>query len=436
MIRSNVVAFPRRLCAARNQSLIWLLFMVIILAGRVNGAEAAPGSVNVRDFGAVGDGKAVDTEAIQKALNNVADKGGGEVRIPAGNYLTGSLVMRSHTTLRLENGAIVLGSPKRDDYPLIQARWEGREVQCHRALISADHAEKIAIVGEGTIEGNAQVSRLRDPRGPAVVEMIECSDVRMEGITLKSTRIWTLHPTYCRDVTISKVKFETSGANGDGIDPDSCQRIVIDGCTFSTDDDNIAIKSGKGQEGVKIGRPCEDISITNCTFLKGWAAICFGSELSGGIRKVRISNCTFKQGKAALFLKLRPARGGYVQDISADNLVVETTALLVTDTNFSHLVDPQGVPGQEGQTQFSNIRISNVQINSKRLVDVKGMADMPLDGLEIKGVKGTCKEGSLIQNAKNVVFKDIILDGISGPAYSIDNVEGTGLDGTVHVKKR
>ena len=329
-----------------------------------------------------------------------------------------------------------MGSSKRGDYPLIQARWEGRETQCHRALISADHAEGIAIVGEGIIQGNAQVSRLRDPRGPAVVEMIECDKVRVEGITLKSTRIWTLHPTYCRDVTISKVKFETSGANGDGIDPDSCQRVLIDGCTFSTDDDNIAIKSGKGQEGVKIGRPCEDITITNCTFLKGWAAICFGSELSGGIRRVRISNCTFKQGKAALFLKLRPTRGGYVQDITAENLIVESSALLVTDTNFSHLVDPQGVPGKEGQTQFGNIRISNVQINSKRLMDIQGTAEKPLDGLEVKGVKRTCKEGSVIQNAKNVVFKDISLEGISGPPYLINNVEGSGLDGAAPVKRR
>jgi polygalacturonase len=116
--------------------------------------DASIASVSVRDFGAVGDGQAIETAAIQKALDNVASKGGGEVQIPAGRYVTGSLVMKSHTILRLDAGAVLLGGSNQDDYPIVRARWEGIETDCHRALISADHAEDIAITGAGVIEGN------------------------------------------------------------------------------------------------------------------------------------------------------------------------------------------------------------------------------------------------------------------------------------------
>src|SRR5579859_3966708 len=119
--------------------------------------QAGAASVSVRDFGAVGDGVALDTAAIQKALDNVAGGGGGTVRVPAGNYVTGSLVMKSHTTLHLDAGASLTGSSNRDDYPIVTARWEGLETNCHRALIWAEQADDIAITGDGVIEGNKAV---------------------------------------------------------------------------------------------------------------------------------------------------------------------------------------------------------------------------------------------------------------------------------------
>ena len=338
---------------------VWIWFAALLSA-----CAAASPSISIHDFGATGDGKTLDTAAIQKALDTVA-AGGGQVRVPAGRYVTGSLVMKSHTTLHLESGAALLGSANPSDYPIIRARWEGIETNCHRGLISADHAENIAITGAGVIEGNPAVGRLRDPRGPTVVEMIKCGNVRIQGVTLKSSRMWTLHPAYCHDVRISGVTFETTGANSDGIDPDSCQRVVIDGCSFSTGDDNIAIKSGKGQEGVKVGRPCEDILITNCTFIKGYTSIAFGSELSGGIRRVHITNCTFKQGRAALQLKSRSGRGGSLEDITAEHLVVGPEPLLEITGNYSYNPDSQGVSGMAGLTHFRNIKSVMCRLNQR-----------------------------------------------------------------------
>jgi len=309
----------------------------------------------------------------------------------------------------------------------VQARWEGRQADCHRALISAEHAEDIAITGAGIISGNPVVGPLRDPRGPAVVEMIECGNVRVEGVRLKSTRIWTLHPAYCHDVRIEGVTFETTGANSDGIDPDSCQRVVIDGCIFTTDDDNIAIKSGKGLEGVKVGRPCEDILITNCTFIKGYTSIALGSELSGGIRRVRITHCTFKKGLAALQLKSRPGRAGYVEDLVAEDLVVGPEPLLEINNNYSFNADAQGVPGPDGLTRFQNIRISDVKLSAKNLMNISGTTEKPVDGLQISRVTGTCQRGSVLENARNVVLTGIQLEGITGPQYLTNNVQGTGF---------
>lgn len=397
-------------------------------------AEAAH---SVRDFGAVGDGTNVDTLAIQKALDQAATAGGGEVTIPAGRYIAGSLVLKSHTTLRLEKDAVLLGSGNKEHYPLVTARWEGQERECHRSLLWADHAEDVAIVGEGIIEGNPSVAKLRDPRGAPVIEFRECARVRVEGVTLRSTRMWTLHPTYCRDVTVKGVTFETSSANSDGIDPDSCQRVHIEGCTFSTGDDSIAIKSGKGQEGARIGRPCEDIVITNCTFKKGYTAIAFGSELSGGIRRVHIANCTFGEAKvAALQFKARPGRGGYVEDVVAEHLVSGPSPLLEITANYGYNPDPQGIPGLDGHTQFRNIRISDVKIDAKKLMTVIGTSEKPVEGLQISGIRGTCKQGSVLEHARDVVLRDIRIDDIFGPPYFTNNVTGQGLDGAVNYETR
>ena len=393
-------------------------------------AGGPPRKFNVRDSGAAGDGKTNDRAAIQKAID-AAGAGGGEVDFPPGVYLTGSLELKSRVTLHLDKDARIQGSPDPSDYPIAPARWEGIECPCHQALIHADDAEDIALTGAGVIAGDPTVGSLRNPRGPAIVEPISCRNVRVEGVTLKSTAIWTLHPTYCRDVTISHVTFDTTGWNSDGIDPDSCRRVFIEDCVFSTGDDDIAIKSGKGQEGVKIGKPCEDITITRCTFRKGIGSIAFGSELSGGIRRVTISHCTFQNGTAALLLKSRPGRAGYVQDVRASHLIVGPEPLLIVQTTYGANPDAQGVPGDDGLTRFGGIVISDVQADSHTLVRVEATPEKPLDGLSLRNITGQCTHGFILRNVHNVAMKNIQLQGLSGPLYYTENAQGSGLEGAV-----
>jgi len=397
-------------------------------------AQVAPAerTFNVKSYGATGDGKTKDTAAIQKSVDACFQAGGGEVDFPAGTYLTGSIELKSHVHLLIPQGVTIQGSPDKADYPLATARWEGNEKPAYLALIRAKDATDIAVTGSGTIQGDYKIGPLRNPRAPTLIEPISCTGVVLNGMTLHSHRIWTVHPTYCQDVSISNLTIQTKGANGDGIDPDSCQHVTIDHCSFDTDDDNIAIKSGKGQEGVKIGKPSQDITITNCTFLHGYSSIAFGSELSGGIQDVRIAHCIFQKGRAALYLKSRPGRAGYINNVTADDLQVGPEPLLEIDINYKYTPDNQGIPGPAGLTKFQNITITNARISGTSAVKVVATTENPADGITLSNITGTCGQPWIFQNAKNVTLKDIHVTGFQKDFLSLQNTTGTGLDQTNH----
>jgi polygalacturonase len=393
---------------------------------------SSPASINVKTFGAIGDGITKDTIAIQKAVDTCASAGGGEVHFPAGTYLTGSIELKSHVHLVVPQGVILQGSGDKADYPLATARWEGMEKPAYLALFRADHAEDISISGAGTIQGDKEIGKLRNPRAPTLIEPMECKNVRLDGLTLHSTRIWTVHPTYCQDVAFSNLVIKTWGANGDGIDPDSCQHVTIDHCSFDTDDDNIAIKSGKGQEGVKVARPSVDITITNCTFIKGYTSIAFGSELSGGIEHVHVQHCTFQQGRGALYFKSTPGRAGYVRDVTAEDLDVGPEPLLAIDNSYKFNPDPQGVAGTAGLTKFQNITINNAKIHSKKAVTITGTLENPADTITLSNISGTCEEPWVIKNARNVTLKNIHVSGFTSNFLSLENATGTGVEQSNH----
>lgn len=281
---------------------------------------------NVRAFGATGSGATKDTAAFQKALDACADAGGGTVMVPAGNYLVGSVELKSRTILVLEQDAHLLGSPDLEDYPVMKVRWEGKWIDGHRALIFAHDADHVAIVGPGKISGNPALGGRQMPRRPVLIEPINSTDVRLEGFSTEYHSMWSIHPTYCEKVIAKNLSLRSTGGNGDGIDVDSCKHVRIENCDIATGDDCIALKSGRGMEGYRIAKPTDDVLISHCTLADSiFACIGIGSETSGGIRDVRIEDCKFTQARTyAIYIKSRPGRGAFIENISATNLEVAT----------------------------------------------------------------------------------------------------------------
>lgn len=394
--------------------------------------SSAPGhrlTLNVRELGAKGDGTTRDTQAIQSALDRVAAAGGGEVAIPAGTFVTGSLVLKSNTTLRLEHDATLRGSPDLEDYPQTKVRWEGRWVDGRRALISAQDAEHIAIVGPGRIVGHPVVGTRRMPNRAVLIEPVNCRDVRLEDFATEQADMWSIHPVYCEDVVARRLTIRSTG--GDGIDVDSCRHVVIEQCDIDTGDDPIAIKSGRGMEGYLLARPTEDVLISNCTLGDSrFAAIAIGSETSGGIRNVRIEHVRVTHAKTyAVYIKSRPGRGAYVEDVVVHDLEVSNAeGFLRFNLTNSGLQDPEPVPGNEGIPRTKNFRFENVRVRGGTLVDGASVPpEKPLDGLALIRITGTADKGITLANVKKAELQDITVTGLSGPLLSISHVTGTGL---------
>ena len=413
----------------------WIFLVAICLAllAQAGCASLSPAVFNVRAYGATGDGTNKDTVAFQKAIDARAADGGGEVIVPAGNYLIGSIELKSHTTLQLEPDAHLLGSPDLDDYPLMKVRWEGKWIDGHRALIAAQGANDIGIVGPGKISGNPALGGRQMPRRPVIIEPINCTNVQFEGFSTEHHSMWSIHPTYCENVVAKNLIIRSTGGNGDGIDVDSCRRVRIEGCDIATGDDCIAIKSGRGMEGYRLAKPTEDVVITNCTLADSiFACIGIGSETSGGIWNVRIEHCKFTHARTcAIYIKSNSGRGAFIEDISARDLEVNTApgGFLRVNLASSGIKDPEPVTGIEGIPSAKNFSFSVVKADCGTLVDASQTSpEKPINGFSLVDITGTCRKAITLANITNAVLRDIHVTGYKGPFLTQTNVEGSGLE--------
>ena len=414
-------------------------------AATARASPTKPGvALNVRDFGATGTGTTKDTAAFQQALDRCWVLGGGEVLVPAGNYLIGAIALKSNTTLRFEQGAVLLGSPNFADYPVLQVRWEGKWIPGHVGLIYAVDATNIGVVGPGKIMGSHALGGRPTPdnplRHPALIEPIGCKGLRFEGFATDYYLMWSLHPTYCQDIVIQNLTIRSTGGNGDGIDLDSCQRALIDGCDISTGDDCISLKSGRGMEGYALLRPTEDVVIRNCTLADSiFACIGIGSETSGGIRNVRIEHCRFAAAKThAIYIKTRPGRGAFIENVFVTDIDVANTGAGFLRFNMlgSGLQDQHPVPGDEGIPTIKNWQFSNVRVQDVPVL-VEGTAvhpRKPLDGFSLVNVSGTCGRGIFLANVRKAKLHNLSVTGFGGPLLNTSNVTGTGLAGAAAIE--
>ncbi|WP_230781900.1 glycoside hydrolase family 28 protein [Sphingomonas sp. Leaf37] len=393
--------------------------------------------IDPRALGAKGDGATKDTAALQQALDRCAVMGGGEVVVAGGRYLTGALRIGSNTVLRIEADATLLGSPDLSDYPVVQVRWEGRFVPGYIALIWANDARNVGIAGKGRIiASDAIPGRVAKTglRHPALLEFTDVRGLSITDVTGEQNDMWAVHPVYCDDVIFRGV---TLKGRADGIDVDSCRRVHIDRCDFDTVDDCISLKSGRGMEGTTIGRPTEDVTITDSVFRDHrWACIGIGSETSGGIRRVLVERCRFLLAHTfTIYLKSRPGRGAFIEDITMRDLDVSGAGYGFLRLNFldSGKQDQFPVSGLAGiptvrNFTFERIRVKDVPI----LVEAVNIhPDKPLDGFTLRDVTGTAGHGITLANMRGVEIASINVNVFSGPKIAAENVTGRGLDQAV-----
>jgi polygalacturonase len=390
---------------------------------------AGPVSLNVLNFLAKGDGNTKDTKAFQAALDDCAANGGGTVNVPNGVYLIGSIVIGPNTTLRLANRANLIGSRDIADYPLVRVRWEGEFRQGHRALISSDNADNVTITGGGSIFGPPlNVSWLRNPRGPALIELANGTNVTLTGFTTMYQQLWSIHLLFCKNVTVRNLVIRTINTNGDGIDVDSCDGVTIDGCDINTGDDAISLKSGRGLAALQLERPTQNVLIRNCTLVSSIdAGLGLGTEMSSGIRDVRLENCTLSGRQNGIFIKSRDGRGGFMENITGENLTINNSPTFIgIDLIKKGIQASDPVPGDvEKWALVKNITFNHVTVNNVQtlVLGTNIPPARPLDGFTLTDINGKCSRGIILTNVLNAKFDAINVTGFQGELFVTNNVQ-------------
>lgn len=392
---------------------VMLVVMVLPLAIHAQKSSEVAASVKQPE---IGNGRVeipsgMSRSDIQARIDECSRNGGGTLDFLPGTYrLDGPLELKSGVRLHLADGAVLLFSSNPDDYlPVVATRWEGTELYGRSSMIHADGQHDIAVTGEGKAvvdAGGSEMARWGMPGGdpdfventhgthgetpetadverlrkmgdelvpvsgrvfgegtklrPCAMEFRACSRVLVEGITLKNSPFWCIHPLYCEDVTVRGVTIESHFPNNDGCDPESSRRVLVENCTFLTGDDAIAIKSGRDADGRRVGRPSEDIVIRNCRFFSKCNGLCIGSEMSGGVKGVYMTGIEIGDVKNALLFKSNLDRGGYIEDVYIDSVSIGNVAgaVLRFETNYF------GYRGGNLPARYSGFNINNVSAKS------------------------------------------------------------------------
>lgn len=411
--------------------------------------HAAPAIVhNVRDSGAAGDGRTVDTAAIQHAIDDCAATGGGTVVLPPGRYLSGSLTLRSHVTFDVEAGATLLASQRPEDYPLVANPWgEGRQEVA--PLLFADRAENVTITGRGTIDGQGEVWWQRlwyntpkhghhqavtpeekreaaiGRRGrPQLIRLVHCRDVVISEVNLLNSPEWNVHPLFCDNVRIEgiTIKADPNSPNTDGINPESCRNVQILGCRIDNGDDCVTLKSGINELGRKVGKPDEDITIANCVMYHGHGGVTIGSEMSGGVRNVVVTNCVFQGTDNGIRIKSQRGRGGVVEGLTVSNLVMQDVPhpFMITTFYMGNDRPDQVFPVGEGTPRFRGFLFSNISVRGADDAGaITGLKELPISGLSFEHLQIQSKKAFQIRNARDIAFHDVTIDTDQGSALSL-----------------
>jgi polygalacturonase len=414
-----------------------------------------------RDFvitnsGAKAGSQAETTAAIRQAIDGCHKAGGGRVVIPAGEWLTGAIHLRSNVNLHLAKGAVLSFSDDPQDYlPAVQSSWEGWECFNYSPLIYAFDCENVALTGEGKIQPRMGTWKTWMARPPAHMEALKrlytmgstgvpveqrqmaegenhlrpqliqfnrCRNVLIEDVQIRDSPFWTIHLLLCDSVLVRRLDISAHGHNNDGIDPEGTRNLLVENCRFDQGDDAIAIKSGTNHDGWRLNQPAENIVIRNCALVQGHQLVAIGSELSGGVRNVYIHDCRLETAKAEfkpfnlLYIKTNRRRGGFVENITMENIDAAASAVRVGILGIETDILYQWrtiVPAYEERlTPIHGIIVRNVKIGETatpfRILGDKDLPvkDVRLEHISIDSVRG---QKHRYENAENVQETEVVI---------------------------
>lgn len=433
-------------------------------------------TLDVKKFGAAGDGVQDDTHFIQAAI--MACPEAGRVLIPAGTYKITSLFLKSHLRIELAKGAELKADTERthfakfpgtiqsydetDEYYL--GTWEGNPLPMFAGIICGINAEDVVIYGEGTINGNASKENwwhnpkvMRIAFRPRLFFISHCKNVTLQGVKFCNSPSWTLHPFFSDDLKFVNVVVENpaDSPNTDGLDPESCKNIDILGVRFSLGDDCIAVKSGKIYMGKKFKRPTENVMIRQCLMENGHGAVTLGSEIAGGVVNLTVEDCFFRNTDRGLRIKTRRGRG---KDAILSNIIFRNLTLDHVMTplvaNAFYFCDPDGktqyVQSREPypvddktpvvkKMIFENLTCTNCHVAAAYM---EGLPEQKIEEIVMRnisisyaenpkydvpamseGVEKSSKRGCVVKNVTKLTLDNVTITGQDGEAYEISGVD-------------
>jgi len=411
----------------------------------------------ITQFGAVAGSDA--SAAIASAIDACHAAGGGRVVVPAGEFVTGPIVLASNVNLHVSEGATLKFVTDPAKYPRVFTRWEGIECMNHCPLVYAFEQTNVAVTGKGTLDGQAardnwwawKLSHWKEKgqdlpedlqrpdareliamgaKGmpvaervfgagrklrPSFIQPYRCKNVLIEGVTLLRSPMWEVHPVLCENVTVRGVTISSHGPNNDGCDPESCRDVLIERCVFDVGDDCIAIKSGKNDDGRRVNVPSENIVVRGCTFKDGHGGVVLGSECSGHIRNVFVEDCTMDSPNLERMLRFKnnAVRGGVLENVFVRNVRVGTVAeaVLTIDLNYEEGAKGDHIP------IVRNIQIESVTATAApRVMYVVAFPGAIIDGIRFQNCTFTNVESAeVLAVPGSVEFRNVVIEPKSKP---------------------
>lgn len=435
-------------------------------------------TVSVEEYGAIGDGTVLNTEAFSKAISDLSGKGGGHLVVPEGIWLTGPITLLSGVDLHLEENAMIVFDPNQDLYPIINTNFEGLDMRRCVSPINATGQKNISITGKGIIDGSGDKWRevkknnappkvwknvvksggVVNPEGtvwfpdegymkaratsgnfnkpaesldeneiktflrPVMVSIKECENVLLEGCTFQNSPAWNIHPLFSKNLIIKDINVRNSywATNGDGIDIDACENVILSGASFDVGDDAICIKSGKDEDGREHGIPCKNLIIDRCIVYHGHGGFVVGSEMSGGVENIKVSRNVYIGTDVGLRFKSTRGRGGVVKNIWIEDIKMkDIVANAVIFNLFYAGKSATEKSGDEAYVEpiykadittpeFCGIHFEDILCSgAASAIFINGLPEKPVRDLTFKDVKITAQKGIEVNNGKDISFQNV-----------------------------